>query len=89
MPSGTHVDHLAVHRALFERADHLGCVVIHQSELARELGVNKFTMSRVISQMVADERMRQITKRQYRWGKFKVTDPQVWQNMHGTEDDGE
>jgi DNA-binding MarR family transcriptional regulator len=89
MPSGTHIDHSAVHRSLFLRADRRDRVLINQTDLAHELGVNKFTMSRIITQMVEAGRMHQITKNKYQRGYFKVTDPQEWQDLHGDPRDDE
>lgn len=83
MPRGTDLDHLAIHRALWERADRLGRVRLNQTEFADELGVTKFTMSRVIAAFIEDDRLELVTRNKNNRGQFKVMDPDQWLLLHG------
>jgi hypothetical protein len=87
MPRGKDLDHLAIHRVLYERADRLGRVLINQTDLAKELGITKFTMSRTITQMIADHRLHQISRKKNLRGVFRVIDPHEWQDLHGPDED--
>lgn len=86
MPRGYTVDVDALHRFLFKQADRRGCLKLRQTQLALELGVTKFTMSRTIARMVKEERIRQITSGHYARGTFQIEDPAVWAAVHGGTD---
>lgn len=86
MPRGQDLDHLAIHRALWKRADRLGRVRLNQTELARELGITKFTMSRLITTFIEDERLALLTRNKNHRGQFKVMDPDHWLALF--EDEG-
>lgn len=78
MPSGTHIDDNLVHEYLWKRSDRRGVVRIEPSALMKYLGVNKYTVSRLVARMVEDGRMEQVTKRRYRVGLFRMVDPEEY-----------
>lgn len=85
MPKGTAIDVDAFHSFLFRKADRLGRVKISQRQLADELEISKFTMSRLINKMVDAKRLRRIKsmqERHYNAGLFVVEDPEVWKVVH-------
>lgn len=89
MPRGYSVDIDALHAFLFKQADRRGRLKLRQSKLAGELGITKFTMSRVVSKMIDDGRMRQITTSEYARGYFHIEDPEVWKAVNRQQDLGE
>lgn len=78
MPKGYDVDLDALHNVLWERTDRVGRTRINQSELAQQMGITKFTMSRVMNRMVVDQRIRRITGGRLNTGMFLITDPTEW-----------
>lgn len=78
MPSGNHIDDSLVHEYLWKRSDRRGVVRIEPSLLMKFLGVNKYTVSRLVARMVEDGRIEQVTKRRYRVGLFRVVDPEEY-----------
>lgn len=76
MPSGKHIDDNLVHEYLWKRSDRRGVVRIEPTVLMKFLGVNKYTVSRLIARMVEAGRMEQVTKRRYRVGLFRLADPE-------------
>lgn len=70
-PIGVH----NVHVFLWERSDRRAVVKIDHAELMDEYLCTKTTASRLVRKLVEDDRVRQITKRNYRKGLFRVADP--------------
>lgn len=85
MPSGTHIDDNVVHEFLWKRSDRRGVVRVEPESLMKFLGVNKYTVSRLVSRMVDDGRISQVTKRRYRVGLFRVVDPEEYVSNPETE----
>ncbi len=77
------MDHDAFHASLFEKTDRRGRIKLNQTELAVEFGITKFTMSRTITKMVDDRRMRQVSNKSNNRGYFVVEDPDVWKAAYG------
>lgn len=77
MPKGFPIDLDVLQARLWERTDRLGRIKLTQSDLAAELGITKYTMSRVITKMIDDGRIRQISNRGNNAGRFIVTDPSL------------
>lgn len=75
MPKGFPVDLDALHLELWKRTDRRGLIKLVQADLAVELGITKFTMSRVINRMIDEHRIRQISNRGNHGGRFQVTEP--------------
>lgn len=75
MPKGFPIDLNAFHIDLWTRSDRMGRVKLVQKEWAETLGITKFTMSRVMTRMVDDGRIRKVSKKKYLDGMFVVTDP--------------
>lgn len=78
MPKGFPLDLHKIQALLFERADRQGRVRLNQSELALELGITKFTMSRVIQRMTQEDRIRQVSHKRLLSGIFVVEDPALY-----------
>lgn len=60
MTRGKAVDEKALHKSLWSRADRLGRLTIKSIDLANEIGVTVFTMSRVMGRLEDSGRIRQI-----------------------------
>lgn len=78
MPRGEPFDVDAFHRLLWAEADRQHRIRIKQVTLAESLGITPFTMSRVMSDMVAKGRLRHIGAQKTNQGAFVVADPDVW-----------
>ncbi len=83
MPTGKAIDHDAFHAFLYNRAGRRGRIELQQTQLAAEIGVTKYTMSRIIAQMLEDGRLHQISKKRNNRGYFVVEDPETWKAEHG------
>lgn len=77
MPKGFPIDLDELHARLWERTDRLGRIKLTQSKLAAELGITKYTMSRVVAKLIEDGCIRQISSRGNNAGRFIVTDPSL------------
>lgn len=75
MPKGFPVDLDALQLELWKRTDRRGLIKLVQGDLAAELGITKFTMSRVINRMIDEQRIRQISNRGNNAGRFQVSEP--------------
>jgi hypothetical protein len=79
------IDHDGLHVLLWMRAHKVRHTVrINQSELARELQTSRFTMSRVMAAMIAEERVKPIGQ-SYHNSLYRITDPDEWSG----QDDGD
>lgn len=87
MPKGFDVQHDEIHARLYKEADRLGRVKVVQQELANEIGVTKFTMSRTITKMVEDKRLRRVSRNRNNRGVFVVEDPELWALAYRTDED--
>jgi DNA-binding transcriptional regulator GbsR (MarR family) len=83
MPTGHTIDHNDFHAFLYAKADRMGRIKMKQTALAEELGITKYTVSRTISKMLEDKRMRQISRKGNNRGYFVVEDPDIWRDAHG------
>lgn len=88
MGRGVPLDLLALHELLWARRDRLGRLKLLQTDLAKEIGVTKFTMSRLVAKFITQQRIRQISNRGQNIGLFVVTDPALWTEQWGTDPDG-
>ncbi len=86
MPVGHSLDHNAIHALLYQKVDRRGRIRLYQTDLAVEIGVTKFTMSRTISKMIAAKRIRRISQKGNNQGFFVVEDPEVWSAAYGHDD---
>ena len=87
MPKGHNIDVERLHESLFDKADRLGRLKLKQSEVAVELGITKFTMSRTVTKLIEQGRMKLLTKNRNNRGLFYVTDPEEWHLAFDDEDD--
>lgn len=83
MPTGHSIDHNAFHAFLFRRSDRHGRIKLQQTELAKEFGITKFTMSRTIAKMIEAKRLRRVSQKGNNRGYFVVEDPEVWEAAYG------
>lgn len=76
-PTGisTRVDRHALHCTLFARASSRHVLRIHQQHLADELGVTKFTMSRLIRELVEAGRIRKLGAGAKNVSTYVIADP--------------
>ena len=82
MAPGKSLDVDQIHRSLHSRTDRFGRIKFKQADMAEEFGVTKFTMSRTISSMITDGRIRLITKNRNNRGTFVITDPDEWDAVY-------
>lgn len=73
------VDRDVLHRILAGRASVTGRLKIHQAELAKELGVTKFTMSRIIHEFLESGRLRKLGSAKGNIATYIIADPDTWQ----------
>lgn len=73
------VDRDTLHRILAGRASVSGRLVIHQAKLAAELGVTKFTMSRIVHELLDTGRIRKLGSAKGNITTYIVADPDTWQ----------
>lgn len=85
MPTGNSIDHDTFHGFLFRRADRKGRLRMDQKVLAAEFGLTKFTLSRTITKMIEDKRLRKISRKGNNRGYFVVEDPELWKAAYGDE----
>lgn len=83
MPKGHPIDDESLHAFLWEKADRLGRVRLSQTDLAAELGITKWTMSRIITRLVEARRMKRRSNNLNNRGLFMVEDPEVWNELYG------
>lgn len=84
MPKGYPLDLDAIHELLWNSRDRHGRVQLSQVNLAEDLDVTKFTMSRTITKMIAEKRIRQVSNKRQNKGVFVVEEPGEWQALYGT-----
>lgn len=75
MPKGIHIDVPAVHDLLWERSDRLGRLKLIQKELAKELGVTHFAITRLFKRMEEEGRMKKLTGHQGNTWTYTIRDP--------------
>lgn len=75
MPTGHFINDQEVHELLYQRADRHKRFRFDHTRLAEDLGVNRWTISRMVKRFVEDGRIRQITNSKYRGGVFIIEDP--------------
>lgn len=78
MPRGETIDTGMVHKLLWARADRLGRLKVMQKDLAEEIGITKFTMSRVFSRMEEDGRLRKLQGHKGNTWTYAIKDPKSW-----------
>lgn len=82
MPKGYSIDLDALHSFLFRKADRLGRIKLNQTQLSKDFGITKFTMSRVITKMVDSKRIKRLTSNLNNRGLFVVEDPEIWNDVY-------
>lgn len=76
MPKGQAIDMSAVHHLLWDRSDRLGRLRLTQKELATELGVTHFAVSRLFKRMEQDGRMKKLTGHQGNTWTYTIRNPE-------------
>lgn len=71
------VHHGGLHVLLWQRRDAAGGVRVVQKQLAAELGVSKFSMSRILKRMADDGRLIPLVGSGGS-ATYEVVDPEVW-----------
>jgi len=72
----------AVHRYLWKKANRQGKITFLRTAVAKELGVTVFTVSRIMTQMQAENRAFKMMAA-YRSGcTFRLVDPDEWELAH-------
>lgn len=83
MPRGQYLDLADIHLQLWERSDRRGRYRMNQAELAVELNITKFTMSRVVASLIDQNRIRRISHMRQNSGLFAIEDPETWHETYG------
>lgn len=78
-PIGQGVDRHALHRFLWERRSRRGSIRVVQKDLAEQIGVNKWTMSRIMHELADEGRIRQVAIEKDTIRTFVVRDPALWE----------
>lgn len=79
MPTNQPVDRHALHRFLWERRSRRDTIRVVQQELADGLGVNKWTMSRIMHELQDDGRIKPVGIEKGTIRTFVVRDPAEWE----------
>ena len=82
MPRHPAVEVNDLHVILFDQSDRLQRVRLRQDEIAKALGISKFAMSRAVTKMVTEKRMRPISNLGNHRGVFFVEDPVTWKERY-------
>ena len=72
------IDRDLLHRYLWNRADRLGRIHLVQTKLAEDLGVTKYTVSRIMREFTEQGRVRSIGRGHKSSHTYLVTDPEEW-----------
>lgn len=78
-----------LHVLLWQRRINSGGVRIVQHRLADELGVSKWSMSRILKRMADEGRLIPLPGSGNSSATYEVVDPAVWAATHGGPDQGE
>lgn len=80
------IDLDAFHRYIWKKANRLGKVTFLRTDLADELALSKFTISRIMAKMMAEQRAFKIGHRgRGRNGDtYQIVDPDVWAHKHAS-----
>jgi DNA-binding MarR family transcriptional regulator len=76
MPRGKHLNDQKIHTNLYKQSDRLGRLKIIQKDLAAELGITIFAMSRVIKRMEEAGRIKRLTSHQGTIWTYVIRDPE-------------
>jgi hypothetical protein len=82
-PLNTAVDIDGLHRLLWRRSDRRNVVRVHQGDLAAEILVSKYTMSRLFRRLQDEGRIRKHSTAKLNIASYEVVDPAVWANTRG------
>lgn len=78
-PNAAPIDRDGLHRMLWTRSGRLRKVTIRYAELADQLGLNYFTVAKVMASFVAEGRLFVISKPKSKSGTvYTVVDPEEW-----------
>ena len=80
VPPNAAVDRDRLHALLFRRTNRFGKVKLIQKELAEEIGVNKFTMSRIMKEFLEDGRAKLLSRGKHDGNSYVIVDPEVWRS---------
>lgn len=69
------IDREALHRYIWDHANRAGQIRMNQTALAAQLGVNKFTMSRIVGELTAAGRLKKLTIHHGNFRTYAVADP--------------
>jgi CRP-like cAMP-binding protein len=72
------IDRDVLHRLLWARTDSRGTIRLHQAHLAEDLGVTKFTVSRIIHEFLDAGRISKVGAAKANIATYVVEDPKTW-----------
>ena len=72
-----------LHRILWRRADRRGRLRVLAMDLADELGITRFTLSRIMNQMAQEGRLRDLGRDGSNQKLWTVVDPEQWAETNG------
>lgn len=75
MTHGETIDRHALHVYLWNQRDRRGQICIPQHELAEELGISIYTMSRIFKEMKDAGRVKKISGAKHNVGRYVVNNP--------------
>lgn len=79
-PRNTAVDIDGLHRLLWRRSNRRNVVKVHQGELAEQLMLSKFAMSRLFRRLQDEGRIRKHSTAKLNIASYEIVDPAVWAN---------
>lgn len=77
-PTKFRVDRHALHEFLWRKADRRHVVRFEQAVLAEQIGVNKWTMNRIVNELIKAKRMKKVADTV---GAYIVRDPAPWREQ--------
>jgi membrane-bound inhibitor of C-type lysozyme len=79
-PNAAPIDRDGLHRLLWNRSGRLQKVTLRYADLADQLGLNYYTVAKVMASFVAEGRLFVISKPKSKSGTvYRVVDPDVWE----------
>jgi len=72
------LDRDGLHRMLWRRGNRNGKITFRLEELADELGVSRFTISRVMAEFMAENRVFKLSAPRRAGCTYRVADPDEW-----------
>lgn len=78
-PNAAPIERDGLHRMLWNRSNRMAKVTIRYADLAEQLGLNYFTVAKVMAAFVKEGRLFVISKPKSKSGTvFRVVDPEIW-----------